>query len=96
MAFHQEYLGVQQPAIGQLIRELRQTLGLTQEKLAAQLGLTFPTINRWENGHAKPSRLALRQIDTLLRQMSESSNITLQEHSQVMRRKYLSSKELEV
>jgi putative transcriptional regulator len=36
-----------------LVRELRQRTGLTQEKFAAKLGVTFPTINRWENGRAK-------------------------------------------
>ncbi len=50
----------------QLVRELRQRLGLTQEKMAARLGVTFPTINRWENGRAKPSPLALKQIEDLL------------------------------
>jgi DNA-binding transcriptional regulator YiaG len=94
VAFHQEYLGVEQPAIGQLIRELRQTLKLTQEKFAAQLGVTFPTINRWENGHATPSPLALRQIDTLLNQLSESPDATLQECAHVMRRKYFPAREL--
>jgi transcriptional regulator with XRE-family HTH domain len=49
-----------------LIRELRNRLGLTQEKLAARLGVTFPTINRWENGRARPSPLALKQIEDLL------------------------------
>lgn len=49
-----------------LVRELRARLGLTQEKLAARLGVTFPTINRWENGRAKPSPLALKQIEDLL------------------------------
>ena len=48
------------------IRELRKRLGLTQEKFAARLGVAFPTINRWENGHSKPSPLALKQIETLL------------------------------
>ncbi|MEP0874233.1 helix-turn-helix domain-containing protein [Trichocoleus desertorum AS-A10] len=43
VAFHQDYLGVEQPATGQLIRELRQTLKLTQEKFAAQLGVSFPS-----------------------------------------------------
>ncbi len=52
----------------QLIRSLRQQMGLTQEKLAARLGVTFPTINRWENGHSQPSPLALRQIESLLAQ----------------------------
>lgn len=94
MAFHQEYLGVEQPAVGQLIRELRQTLKLTQEKFAAQLGMTFPTINRWENGHATPSPLALKQIDILLNQMSQSADATLREGSRAMRGKYFASQEL--
>jgi transcriptional regulator with XRE-family HTH domain len=51
---------------GDLVRQLRTRLGLTQEKLAARLGVTFPTINRWENGRAKPSPLALKQIEVLL------------------------------
>ena len=48
------------------IRELRKRLGLTQERFAARLGVAFPTINRWENGHSKPSPLALKQLETLL------------------------------
>jgi transcriptional regulator with XRE-family HTH domain len=51
-----------QPEIGKLIRELRIETGLTQEKFAAQLGVTFPTINRWENNRAKPSPLAVEKI----------------------------------
>lgn len=50
----------------ELVREIRTRLGMTQEKLAARLGVTFPTINRWENGRAKPSPLALKQIEDLL------------------------------
>ena len=50
----------------QLVRDLRQRLGLTQEKMAPRLGVTFPTINRWEKGRAKPSPLALKQIEDLL------------------------------
>ena len=51
--------------IAQFVRELRQRAGLTQEKFAAELGVTFPTINRWENGHTRPSPLAMRQIEAL-------------------------------
>lgn len=53
-------------ATADLVRQLRTRLGLTQEKLAARLGVTFPTINRWENGRANPSPLALKQIEDLL------------------------------
>lgn len=55
-----------QPDIARLVRELRERTGLTQEKFAALLGVTFPSINRWENGRARPSPLALRRIEELL------------------------------
>lgn len=90
MAFHQQYFRLEQPASGQLVRELRQTLKLTQEKLAVQLGVTFPTINRWENGHATPSPLALKQIERLLNQLSESSDVRLRERCQEIYGKYFS------
>ena len=92
MPFHQDYLGVEQPAVGQLIREIRQTLKLTQERFAAQLGVTFPTINRWENGHATPSPLALKQIDTLLNQLSDSPDVSLRKRTQTIQEKYFPTK----
>ncbi len=52
--------------VARLVRELRARLGLTQEQMATRLGVTFPTINRWENGRAKPSPLARKQIEDLL------------------------------
>jgi len=94
MPFHQNYIGVEQPAIGQLVRELRQTLKLTQEQFAVQLGVSFPTINRWENGHANPSRLALKQIATLLSELSTSTDAALQEQGRAMQNKYFPSQEL--
>ena len=57
--------------IPQLVRELRGRTGLTQEKFAAKLGVTFPTINRWENGRARPSPLAMQRIEELLRTMGD-------------------------
>jgi putative transcriptional regulator len=58
-----------QADIPRVVRELRERTGLTQEKFAARLGVTFPTINRWENGRAKPSPLAMQKIEDLLRSM---------------------------
>ncbi|RMH36561.1 MAG: XRE family transcriptional regulator [Nitrospirae bacterium] len=58
-----------QADISKLIRDLRQRTGLIQEKFAAKLGVTFPTVNRWENRRAKPSLLALQKIEDLLRSM---------------------------
>lgn len=59
------------PDFAELILELRQQLGLTQEQFAARLGVTFLTVNRWENRRAKPSRLALQAIQGLLERMGE-------------------------
>jgi superfamily II DNA or RNA helicase/DNA-binding XRE family transcriptional regulator len=44
------------------IRQFRARLGLTQMELAARLGVSFATVNRWENGQTKPSPLAWSQI----------------------------------
>ena len=59
--------------ISELVRELRLRLKLTQEEFATKLGVTFPTVNRWENRRAKPSRMAMKLIEGLLRQMGEST-----------------------
>lgn len=63
---------IDQPEIGNLIKKMRQELGLTQEKFAAKLGVTFPTVNRWENKHAKPSPLAIEKIEALARQLKKA------------------------
>lgn len=74
--------------IADLIRELRQQLGLSQEKLAAKLGVSFRTVNRWENGHAVPSALALKQVEKLLQQMSHSSEATVGKRSKDLLAQY--------
>jgi putative transcriptional regulator len=56
---------------GVRVKELREQLHLTQEAMAETLGVSFATVNRWENGWTKPSRLAVRQIE----QLCERSNI---------------------
>lgn len=61
----------EQHSMAKLVRELRELTGLTQEKFAAKLGVTFPTINRWENDRAKPSPLALEKIESLLRRLGD-------------------------
>ena len=55
-----------------LIREVRDRLGLTQEKFAAKLGVTLPTINRWENGRTKPSPLAIQCLRGFVTAMGET------------------------
>jgi putative transcriptional regulator len=59
----------QPQSFGRLVRELRQQMGLTQEKLAARLGVSFSTLNRWENEHSRPSPLAREKLEQLKRQL---------------------------
>jgi DNA-binding transcriptional regulator YiaG len=40
--------------VSTLVKELRCKLGLTQEQFAQKVGVTFSTINNWENGSRKP------------------------------------------
>lgn len=65
----------QQPEIGQLIRDLRQSVGSTQEQFAEALGVSFSTLNRWENEHMQPSPLALRQVESVLAALSQSPDL---------------------
>lgn len=46
----------------QFIKALRVELGLTQEGLAQKLGVSFATVNRWENRQAKPSKVLWSQL----------------------------------
>ena len=54
------------------IRQIRRKLDLTQQRLAEQLGVSFVTLNRWENGQSKPSAMGLSKLLELSRR-SEGS-----------------------
>ena len=45
--------------IGQKILELRKQKGITQEELAAELGVTAAAVSKWENGYTLPDILML-------------------------------------
>ena len=49
----------------ELIQQIRQYIGLSQTEMASKIGVRFATINRWENGHSEPTRLAQEGLYTL-------------------------------
>ncbi len=60
------------------IKRLRVKLGLTQQALADRLGVSFATVNRWENDQTKPSQLSwshLRQFEMRVREEDDSSSM---------------------
>jgi len=60
---------------GDLVRSLRQRLGLTQEEFAHAIAVTVSTVNRWENGHAAPSKLARKVIRDLARRRGMTEHL---------------------
>ena len=49
------------------VRTVRRRLGMSQEKFAAAIGVSFSTVSRWENAHRKPSPLSWRAVQELVR-----------------------------
>lgn len=50
-------------AFADKVKYVREKLKLSQEEFAHELGVSFATINRWENGSYNPSRLARKAFD---------------------------------
>jgi len=50
------------PDIPALIRELRQQLNLTQEQFAQKVGVTYSTVNHWENGKRTPQPYLVQRL----------------------------------
>jgi len=53
------------------LKEVRRKFKLTQEALAHKLGVSFTSVNRWENGQTQPSPLARRQIEELFEEITK-------------------------
>ena len=71
---------VKKTEIGGLIREFRLLTGLTQEQFAAYLGVTYGTVNRWENGRSQPSPMAMDKIEQKLGEWGEQGKTLLEKY----------------
>ena len=45
-----------------LVKDLRKRLNLTQEQFAKEVGVTFSTVNQWENGRRRPQPFLLNRL----------------------------------
>ena len=66
--------------MGGLIREFRLLTGLTQEQFGAYLGVTYGTVNRWENGRSQPSPIAMQLIQQKIEEVGEQGQELLQKY----------------
>lgn len=57
------------------LKRIRKQLGLSQEDLARELKVSFATVNRWENDHVTPSRLARVQLRAFCARMARAGKL---------------------
>ena len=55
------------------ILKLRAKLNMSQDELGKLLGVSFTSINRWENGHYEPTKL----VKIRLKELFEKYDISL-------------------
>jgi len=53
-----------------LILEIRKRLNASQEDLARMIGISYATVNRWENGHSQPNKAAQLRLYDICRERS--------------------------
>ena len=61
------------PDYGRRIKEAREIAGLTQTQLAKLIGVSYASVNRWENSQSRPNNLAWQRIIDLELSLQESS-----------------------
>ena len=53
------------------IKNIRSIRGLTQAQFAELIGVSYASVNRWENGQSRPNNLAWRRVTELEKQSME-------------------------
>ena len=48
--------------IAQLVKDLRERMKLTQEQFAQKVGVTYSTVNHWENGKRMPQPFLVKRL----------------------------------
>lgn len=51
--------------VGALVKRLRTRMRLTQEQFARELGVSFSTVNQWENGQRRPQPYLMNRLREL-------------------------------
>ena len=79
MSFKESLMKPIIPDYPSMVKEVRRQLAISQEDLARELGVSYATVNRWENGQAKPSKLARAQLDAFCERMKTAGVLDLSE-----------------
>ena len=60
-----------------LVKSVRKQLEISQEDLARELGVSFATVNRWENGKSKPIKLSRNQFEMFCNKMIRQKKLNM-------------------
>ncbi|MBM4274341.1 MAG: helix-turn-helix domain-containing protein [Deltaproteobacteria bacterium] len=72
-----------------LVKSLRGRLGLTQEQFAHEVGVTFSTVNQWENGRRRPQPfLVKRLIEMEAASVEVSAGLLTRKEAQAFKRRW--------
>jgi len=58
------------------LKAVRTALNLSQEELVHVLGVSFATVNRWENGKTPPSKLAQATFENFCNHMKNQGKLS--------------------
>ena len=61
----------------ELVKEVRRQLGISQEDLAREVGVSYATVNRWENGQVRPSKLGRTHFFAFCDRMEREGKVNL-------------------
>ncbi len=61
--------------VAELIKMIRQESFMSQETFAKEIGVSFSSVNRWENGKSRPNYSALKKINDFCKKHSIDINI---------------------
>jgi transcriptional regulator with XRE-family HTH domain len=57
-----------------LVKGLRQLLGLTQKQFAREVGVSFSSVNQWENARRRPQPVLLQRLLEIKASLSQGSS----------------------
>lgn len=67
---------IESKTFSERVKKLRRQLNLSQEDIAHAIGVSFATVNRWENGKTMPSKLALNQFNSFFATQKELGRLS--------------------
>lgn len=62
-------------AINEVLKAIRKELKMTQEQFAHEVGVSFSTLSRWENGRTTPILMAKKTIISLCKEKGVSTEL---------------------